>query len=50
MLNERGGIEADLTVVRLDQESFYLVTGTGFMTHDFDWIKSNIPTESMKHQ
>ena len=45
MLNERGGIEADLTVVRLDQESFYLVTGTGFMTHDFDWIKSNIPTD-----
>ena len=49
MLNERGGIEADLTVARLGQESFYLVTGTGFMTHDFDWIKSNIPT-SMKHQ
>ena len=44
MLNERGGIEADLTVARLGQESFYLVTGTGFMTHDFDWIKSNIPT------
>ena len=42
MLNERGGIETDLTVVRLDEEIFYLVTGTGFMTHDYDWIKSNI--------
>jgi len=45
MLNERGGIETDLTVVRLDNDSFYLVTGTGFMTHDFDWIKSNIPSD-----
>ncbi len=43
MLNERGGIECDLTVARLGEEEFYLVTGTGFATHDFDWIKRNIP-------
>ena len=49
MLNERGGIETDLTVVRLDNETFYLVTGTGFMTHDFDWIKSNIPVDYNVH-
>ncbi|MBM3565107.1 MAG: FAD-dependent oxidoreductase [Alphaproteobacteria bacterium] len=43
MLNAKGGIEADLTVVRLSPESYYIVTGTGFRTRDFDWIRRNIP-------
>ncbi len=43
MLNVRGGIECDLTVGRLADDRFYIVTGTGFATHDFDWIRRNIP-------
>jgi 4-methylaminobutanoate oxidase (formaldehyde-forming) len=43
MLNARGGIECDLTVARLADDDFYIVTGTGFATHDFDWIRRNIP-------
>ncbi len=43
MLNRNGGIECDLTVARLADECFYLVTGTGFATHDFDWISRQIP-------
>jgi 4-methylaminobutanoate oxidase (formaldehyde-forming) len=43
MLNQRGGIEADLTVARLSETEFYIVTGTGFATHDADWIRRNIP-------
>jgi 4-methylaminobutanoate oxidase (formaldehyde-forming) len=43
MLNGHGGIECDLTVVRLAEDDFYLVTGTGFATHDFDWISRQIP-------
>ncbi len=43
MLNARGGIECDLTVARLADDVFYIVTGTGFATHDFDWIHRNIP-------
>ncbi|VAW12393.1 Sarcosine dehydrogenase [hydrothermal vent metagenome] len=43
MLNSRGGIECDLTVARLAEDRFYLVTGTGFRTHDFTWIRRNIP-------
>jgi 4-methylaminobutanoate oxidase (formaldehyde-forming) len=42
MLNARGGIEADLTVARLAHDEFYIVTGTGFATHDFDWILRNL--------
>jgi len=43
LLNERGGIECDLTVARLDEGRFYIVTGTAFATHDFHWIRSNLP-------
>jgi glycine cleavage system aminomethyltransferase T len=42
MLNSRGGIECDLTVARLADDLFYIVTGTGFRTHDFAWIKDHI--------
>lgn len=43
MLNDHGGIECDLTVGRVATDEFYIVTGTGFATHDYDWIKRNIP-------
>ena len=43
MLNRKGGIEADVTIARLARDEFYIVTGTGFATHDFDWIARNIP-------
>ncbi|MFQ5466855.1 MAG: glycine cleavage T C-terminal barrel domain-containing protein, partial [Kiloniellaceae bacterium] len=43
MLNGRGGVECDLTVARLAEDRFYMVTGTGFATHDFSWIERNIP-------
>jgi sarcosine dehydrogenase len=43
LLNSRAGIECDLTVARLADDHFYIVTGTGFRTHDFAWIRQNIP-------
>ena len=43
MLNTRGGIECDLTVSRLDESTWYIVTGTGFRTHDAAWIRRNMP-------
>ena len=43
LLNSRGGIEADLTVARLAEEKFYIVTGTGFRTHDLGWITDHLP-------
>src|SRR5205823_4128571 len=38
MLNSRGGIECDFTVTRLEEESFAIITGTAFGTHDLEWI------------
>lgn len=43
MLNAKGGIECDLTVARLAEDRFYIVTGTGFRTHDQGWINDNMP-------
>ncbi|WP_135449045.1 GcvT family protein [Tabrizicola caldifontis] len=45
MLNAKGGIECDLTIARLGPREFYIVTGTGFATHDFDWISRNLQGE-----
>jgi 4-methylaminobutanoate oxidase (formaldehyde-forming) len=42
MLNSRGGIECDLTVARLTDDHFYIVTGTGFRAHDAGWIADHI--------
>jgi len=44
MLDDNGGIQCDLTVCRVANDEFYIVTGTGFATHDFDWIERSIPT------
>jgi 4-methylaminobutanoate oxidase (formaldehyde-forming) len=43
MLNARGGIECDLTVSRFAPDRFFIVTGTGFRTHDLAWIRRNVP-------
>ena len=45
MLNDKGGIECDLTVAQHTEHEYYLVTGTGFRTHDLSWIKNNIPAD-----
>ena len=45
MLDDHGGIQADVTVARVSINEFYIVTGTGFATRDFNWISRNIPAE-----
>jgi 4-methylaminobutanoate oxidase (formaldehyde-forming) len=45
MLNDRGGIECDLTVARIAEDEYYITTGTGFATRDFDWIAKGIPAD-----
>ncbi len=40
LLNHRGGIEADVTVTRLAQHQFLVVTGTAFGSHDLGWLRT----------
>ena len=42
-LNERGGIEADLTVTRLAEDRFMVVTGSVPQVRDMAWLKRNTP-------
>jgi 4-methylaminobutanoate oxidase (formaldehyde-forming) len=38
-LDDRGGIEMDVTVTRLAADAFLVVTGTAFGGHDLEWLR-----------
>ncbi len=41
-LNDRGGIEADLTVVRLKETEFLVISGAAVTHKDLDWLRRHI--------
>jgi 4-methylaminobutanoate oxidase (formaldehyde-forming) len=41
-LNERGGIEADLTVTRIAEDQFWVVSGAAQTIKDLHWLNSSI--------
>ncbi len=41
-LNTRGGIESDLTVTRLGDEDFWVITGSGFIANDLARLQMHI--------
>ena len=45
LLNARGGIEADVTVTRLAEDDFYLVTGSAFGRHDVTFLLRHAPDD-----
>ena len=45
MLNRRGGIECDFTVTRLEDDRFFIVTGTAFGNHDLAWMRKHDPLD-----
>jgi glycine cleavage system T protein len=45
-LNERGGIEADLTITRLAENDYLVVTGASVQVRDFDWLTRHIPDDA----
>ena len=46
LLDKRGGIQADLTVTRLGDDRFLLVTGTAYGNHDAAWLRSQVPEDA----
>jgi 4-methylaminobutanoate oxidase (formaldehyde-forming) len=42
-LNEKGGIEADLTITRLGETSFLVITSAACVIRDFAWLQRHIP-------
>ncbi|HVI90259.1 MAG TPA: aminomethyltransferase family protein, partial [Dongiaceae bacterium] len=46
-LNKRGGIEADLTVIKLGEERFMITTAAATATRDMHYLKSNLTPGSI---
>ena len=44
-LNEEGKIEADVTITRLDEESFLVVTPAATLRRDLNWIERHMPDD-----
>jgi 4-methylaminobutanoate oxidase (formaldehyde-forming) len=45
-LNDRGGIEADLTITRLNEQAFLIVSGAETETKDFNWLQRHIQPDA----
>lgn len=45
-LNNRGGIEADLTVTRISRDVYLIVGGAETATKDFAWLRRHIPEDA----
>jgi 4-methylaminobutanoate oxidase (formaldehyde-forming) len=45
LLNDKGGIEADVTIIRAGDSFFYLVTGSGFGVRDRHWVETHLPRD-----
>ena len=46
LLTESGGVKCDLTITRLGEERFLVVTGGVMGLHDLNWIASKLPVGS----
>ena len=45
LCNERGGIEADVTIVHLRDDLLYMITGSGFGLRDSTWVLRHLPKD-----
>lgn len=45
MLNERGGIESDVTVTQIDANTFRMISGTALHSHDMAWLTHHLPSD-----
>ncbi len=45
MLNQRGGIESDVTVTQINSDTFRMISGTALHTHDMAWLSDHLPDD-----
>ena len=48
-LNQHGGIEADLTITRLDKDDFLIITGPLNAGRDQAWLRKHTPQDAQCH-
>jgi glycine cleavage system T protein len=44
-LNARGGVEADLTISRITEDHFMVITGSAFIGNDIAWLRMHMQPE-----
>jgi len=49
MLDERGGIKCDLSIVRLAERKFWIITGSRMAFHDLAWMHRHRPDDDSVH-
>lgn len=49
-LNETAGIESDVTVCRMGEDHFRIISGTSFVSNDLGWIKMHIPNDAEENK
>lgn len=50
LCNARGGIEADVTLIRRAEDRFWLITGSALGERDRDWIDRNLEIYGQEHR
>ncbi|MEP6948064.1 MAG: FAD-dependent oxidoreductase [Ginsengibacter sp.] len=45
MLNNRGGIESDVTITQTGENNFRMISGTALHTHDWAWLSDHMPDD-----
>jgi hypothetical protein len=43
MLNERGGVEAEVTLLHLASDKFVMISGSAFGVRDSNWVHRHLP-------
>jgi 4-methylaminobutanoate oxidase (formaldehyde-forming) len=46
MLNERGGVEAEVTLLHLASDKFVMISGSAFGVRDSNWVRRHLPKDS----
>lgn len=45
MLNHQGGIECDVTVTRVAEDTYWIITAAATTTHDYAWLAWHLPED-----
>lgn len=50
ILNKNGGVEADVTITRLEEDRFRVITGASFISNDLSWIRMHLSPQNDKQE
>ncbi|MFM9075881.1 MAG: glycine cleavage T C-terminal barrel domain-containing protein, partial [Bacteroidota bacterium] len=45
LLNDKGGIECDVTITQTGDDAFRMISGTALHSHDMSWLREHLPAD-----